>query len=415
MGKPVETLSAADAAVLQRAAGVYLNGPKQKITKLLGAVSRAKNYTVMASPPAVTKGTVDANSTVVTNVDRYNPTYLPTVGTPLGCANITGSSGNYGANYITEISAPRSSGWGIGLWMDGEAVEVCARDLASAKMRVRVDGEWISASDTDISGTGAGTSLYIKLDWGTGNGRPRYYEWFFTGGAQIRGFTSGFSAGSTKANNRYKAWAGPDRSAVKAMWFGDSYAYGVGLVNNTVRNSLVHIWGEALGIPNPIASGVGGQGYLALSNNGAKKARDRITDISVAGELDLLMLGFGINDFSQTAATLQAEVTTTVAAAMAAQPNAIILGTFFTASGKIVGSTQAAALKAGFLAAYDPMRMAWLEGGEARQDVSGGNSTIYQNADNVHPNDAGHEYLGRRCGAETIVALQSIRDLQLAA
>ena len=392
------------------------NSHSRKALRALEIAKAAQKYTIMASPPTITKGTNGANSTVVTDATQYAPTYLPdnAAFTPLACSIPVGVSGNYGPTFITETNASRSQGWGIGFWTDAEAIDVLFRDNANSKFRVRVDGQWATAGDSDTSASGA-NFVYNKIDFGTGNGVPRWIELFFSVSVQVRGICAGFSAGSTAANNKFKVWLGADTSPMRWMFYGDSYIYGTGPTTNVVRNGLVYTCGEYMGIANPIGSGAGGQGYLSASNGSALTARGRIADVSTFGALDVMVVSFGINDYNQPAATLQAEVTTTIAEIMLAQPDALIFGTFFSASAKTVGSTQAAAIKAGFLAAYDSNRMAFLDGstftGNSRQDTSGGNSTIYQNADNVHPNDLGHVYLGRHLAGEIQAALVTIAAL----
>lgn len=224
---------------------------------------------------------------------------------------------------------------------------------------------------------------------------------------QLRGVVVGHSAGTTAANNKYKLWPS-DNYPFRAMVLGDSYDASTGVTN--LRDGWVYKMGEALGIPNVIASGVGGQGYLATSNNGALTAIQRISDVSRLGTMDLVVIAYGINDYQANTAALQDAASAYISAVMAAQPTAfIVVFGPWTAPGKISSAAIENAIQAGYSAVADPRRMAFVSTVAAGwQDTSGGNSTLYISGDNVHPNSAGHAYLGARAAGAIRTALRTL-------
>lgn len=347
----------------------------------------------MASPPTRTQGTQNANSTILTDADVYTPYILPTDSRIASVSGIVAaaSAGNYNGDYITETNGKAANGWGISFYTDAEAFEICFREL-SCTYRVRVDGQWTAANDYTVA-TSAGFH-YDKFDFGSGNGSPRLIEIYFSAGAQIRGISVGKSVGTTKVNCPYKVWA-PVQVGRRLVIFGDSYTYGVGGTN--CRDGFAYRLAEELGCSNVIAAGVGGQGYISGGNNSGLPAGSRISDLSRYGRIDELVFALGINDYAQSASAVQAAAQSLFQAARVLAPAAKIrvLGPW-TASGKITPSPIFAAIQAAVTACNDPQiryvdTNGWL-------DTSGGNTTIYNSGDGVHPNTAGHAYIGSRAG-----------------
>ena len=366
---------------------------------------------VAGSPPTMTLGTANANSTVLTDADVYSPPILPL---DARIAGISGamrlySSGNYGPGYITETSAEGSPGWGFAFSTDAEAVDICFRDVTGTTFRVRyrVPGgawQWASATDTTVSGSGS-NFYYWKVDFGSSTLRD--IEVYCGASNQIRGVCVGPSAGTTKALTKYKIWA-TTAYPTRAMVLGDSYTASVGATK--IRNGWVYKMGELLGLPNIVASGAGGQGFLVGSNNGALTAIQRIADASKFGTIDLVIAAYGINDYSQNPAAVQAAAQSYFSALMAAQPTAYIIGIGpWTAPSKICPQAIETAIQAGFSAVADARRMTYIPTiSVGWQDTSGLNSTLYMSGDNVHPNDAGHAYLGARAAGSVRTALRAL-------
>lgn len=356
---------------------------------------------VMSSAPTVTEGVANGNSTVWTNQDVYNLNVKPDDAriVPVSCLIRAASNNNYVPDYISETSAQATNGWGIAFMTDAEAIEVCARADIAYRYRCRVDGQWTQLADyVHSAGTGF---FFIKFDFGAGNGAPRLIELFFSASCQIRGITFGASAGTTIANNAYKAWA-PAFEHPRVMVFGDSYAASTGATG--IRDGFAYVLGAELGCPNPVASGVGGQGYIAGGNNSGNPALSRVDDLSRCGAMDLVVIALGINDYAQPAASVQSAVTEFVNAALRhSQARIVVLGPW-TGPSKITPTPIFAAIAAGAAAAASE-RVHYVDT-TGWYDTSGGNSTLYNSGDGVHKNSAGHRYVGRRAGRAILAALQ---------
>lgn len=387
--------------------GVPGDGKQALRAILLNAVQTG----VMASPPTVTMGANNANSTVLTDQDVYTLQTLPTSAaiSPISGKIKQGSSNNYLGSYITETFAEAVNGWGFGFSTDGEAIDLCYRDVANAAFmfRVREPGgnwQWVSTTQTAVGASGANFK-FLKLDFGSSKARD--IEVYCHASNQIRGIVVGPSAGTTRALNKYRIWA-TAAYAIKAMVIGDSYTAGSGA--SQIRDGFAYVMGDTLGIPNIVASGVGGQGYIANSNNGAQPFISRVADVSTFGALDWVDIALGINDYAKPAGELTAAVTTALQAIKEAQPAALVtVSGPWTAPGKIAPATVENAIKAGFDAVADPARWAWIPTvADNWQDTSGGNSTLYMSGDNTHPNTAGHGYLGRRRAAACRAALLAL-------
>lgn len=134
-------------------------------------------------------------------------------------------------------------------------------------------------------------------------------------------------------------------------------------------------------------------------------------DLTLFGALDALVIPLGINDNGGNATTVQANASAAISYAMAAQPNAIII-VFgpWRAPNKTTTTTIANAIAAGYAAVADPSRMCYVDtfATPTYQDASGLNSTLYIGADNVHPNSAGHAYLGARMAQDVIKCLRTL-------
>lgn len=384
-----------------------------KARRILAHAQRNIITPVTASPPTVTVGTANANSTINTNTDVYTPSILPndTRLTPVS-GLIPSGSGNMTSVYIDEASAGSSGGWGVRFMTDAEAVDVCVRDIASLRIRVRIDGEWHSAGDQTVGTSGGSNFYYVKFDKTTA--APRVWEFFFNSGAQIRGFNAGKSAGTTLANNPHRIWKSQNSDDPKVMVFGDSYVYGVGAEN--VRDGFPYVLGDRLGITGIVASGAGGQGYVATSNNSAYTAIQRIADVDRFGELDLILICLGINDYNKNAAAVQAAATAFISGVRARQSKAIIgVANAWTGAGKIVPGAIFTAIADGYNAAKDAgMFFIDTSAVPAYLDASGGNSALYglaaESPNYGHVNTAGHSYLGNRLFGDVVKNLQAMAN-----
>lgn len=380
-----------------------------RLEKLRRSFLRGGPAKYAASPPTITMGTAGSASTITSSttpaITPANPA-IATISTLLG----TNGSRWFGAHLrlSSTLGAPNATGrgWGQAVITDSDKIDVKIEAASGQvfRMNVRVDGEMYST--TDVSLTGDNTLRHVLVDFGSAKPEGRLVEFFFNAAAFVYGY-------NVTANRR--VWKPVYAGEPNVMIYGDSYTDGVGSTN--VRRTMAYTAAAYMGISNIVASAVGGTGYITASSY--MNFLTRIDDLSRLGALDLLVVPGGINDNGNSAATVQAAVETFWSAAMAAQPNAIMacIGNFRAPS---LAPTQAHhdAIRTGFLNVYDPKRMFfvntyqansgswtsndnWQSGtGDDGTPTGDGNADFYIRAsDRVHPNEAGHEYLGRKLAA----------------
>jgi lysophospholipase L1-like esterase len=192
----------------------------------------------------------------------------------------------------------------------------------------------------------------------------------------------------------------------RAIFLGDSYTEGAG---GSMPGGYVVFAGIAAGL-DAWASGVGGTGIVSDGGgvDGKTKFRDRVSTDVIPFNPDVVVIAGGINDGDlayerRTLSEYRAEYDRLIDAIKTGLPAAkiIVLGPFCpqTPSSYSSGLTplrdvnQAAARAEGlpFIDAFY---------------FTDANKSKYISDDNVHPNDAGHEYLGKRLGAELVEALR---------
>ena len=384
------------------------NTPAFKAAKILRHAVKGGIAPVMSSAPVVDNGYIGQESRILTDIPGTSSQYA------YNDPNITIYSGKLidgtpNMGWIkTGSSLSSVRGFGFRFATDAEAFEVRTRNTNGYGWRAMVDGQWIQEADFQLWGGldfFDGTKhINWKVDFGTGNGKPRTIDVFFNEyDANLGGVTVGPSTATTSANNPYRIWKAPIEQEPNVMVFGDSWT--VGWESSNCRSSFPYRFGELMGIKRVVASGVGGQGYLATSGNPAERFISRAADLSRFGELDLLVIGpAGLNDNGQTAGDLQAAVTAFASDVIARQPNALIA---------VFGPQRTAAVNLP-TASHDAIRNGWQAAtgwNSARMNffstfsphwfdvsTSVGNFTqaMYSSGDNNHLNPRGHNYVARR-------------------
>lgn len=341
----------------------------------------------MPSPPTVTVGAQDANSTVATSRTNIAP------GTLLTSANLTqvsgngiaGTSPNFNARYITPGTSStvngRSRGWGVRCIVPPGATmfDVATRNVTSdGGWRVRINGLWVQTDDFTAGPVLDGAHYYYTKFDPVSPGD--IVEVYFGAGANVPGLN--FGNGGSAAFQPLPS----DPVQTKVVTFIDSYIYGTGPAS--CRGSWSHKFAEQMGIPNLVNSGVGGTGLIATSGGTAKKALDRISDITQVYAPDLVLVAGSLNDNGTGTATLQAACTAFFQALGALVPRALI-GCFGIehSPGNNPSAAYDAAMAAGFAAAGLGVRGKFFPTPDGMyQDTA--DSSLYV-GDNVHPSDAG--------------------------
>lgn len=391
-----------------------------KARSLLARVYQANFTTVLATPIVGAVGVANANSLILTNVTTGSPTVLPsdTRLTWVHSSAPVSVGGNWTPSWITETSST-STPWEMQFGSDGAACEVSIRDLASPANRVQafVNGQLVATNDV-VTTTAAGSNFYY-VTFDTGSSARRTWDFEFGAGAQIKGINCGPSIGSgtTSSLNPYRVWSIPLSNEPKGIVIGDSYVYGVGQTN--INDPLVFQMSNSLGFKGVVASGAGGQGYTAVSNGSSLNCLQRMTagDVTKFGTEDLVVVAYGINDIGTADATEQANAAACISYIMQQQPNAfIIVFGPWRAPNKQTPSSIDADILAGYTLVADTTRMCYIDtfSTPSYQDATGGNSALYIGADNVHPNTAGHQYLGFRMAQDAMKCLRGFAGIPYA-
>lgn len=217
-----------------------------------------------------------------------------------------------------------------------------------------------------------------------------------------------------------------DTVRAKVVIVGDSHVDHTGSGNtNPARLCYPDYLGERLGTQDVWCSSVGGRGFLNPSNSNMKY-RDSIgvndLAISLIGQRDAVILAGTTNDdlalnAAYTDAAIQTEVQLTVAAAMVAQPNALIIvpGPFGrtvspSPNAHVTPQSRYDAIQAGVLAAANgDSRVIYINNSPAgTQWITSGNVGTLVGPDGTHLNNAGMSAVGYALGDAIIAACTAL-------
>ena len=198
----------------------------------------------------------------------------------------------------------------------------------------------------------------------------------------------------------------PTPKGPRAIFLGDSYTEGAG---GSMQGGYVVFAGIAAGL-DAWASGVGGTGIVSDGGgvNGKTKFRDRASTDVIPFNPDVVVIAGGLNDGDlayerRTLSEYRAEYDRLIEAIKSGLPAAkiVVLGPFCPQTPSSYSS--------GLTTLRDVNQAAARAEGLPFIDVfyfTDANKSKYISDDNVHPNNAGHEYLGKRLGAELVQALR---------
>ena len=413
-----------------------------KHQKLLRAAARAMPAPVMSSPPTVTIGGANANSTLDTaRTTSYQGGQIEIGLYPniehIGKWAFNGSNGytsqiqNAANNAVTKRG---SKGQGIRFGFNGQVFDISMNPGTSGFILYvpdMADGVRRRAQANDYT-TGDSSYHYVKVDFGSfGN---RIVELYFPNGTTLRCLNIA-ATGVTLANATCQIYKVPAGDQPRIVAFGDSYEDGSGSGNtNPCKLTVTDFMGERLGVPNLLCLGRGNTGFLnpAVSNFGTY--RQRITDAggtgtgdldyANVGELDFIFLPGSVNDNlagnpAYTDAAIQAEIATLLPIVMARQPRAVIYcwgpQVTNTAAGAAVQSRYDA-MKAAVLAVAggpDNPRLRWLDNSPSGENWMFGSASVGLNSriigpDNIHLNDAGMALIGHRRASSILADARAV-------
>jgi len=279
----------------------------------------------------------------------------------------------------------------------------------SGQTRIIVNGQY--ASLTALSPPHSGWD-YIVVDFtGAGGRAARDIIWEGAGGVELFG---GVDVGATEG--LYKP--GGD-TIISAAITGDSYSASGGIA--IPANGLHNVMADWLGIRNVEGTAIGATGLLVANASGT--AITRLSDITnFAPDIVFMMLGSNDTAFTQLQITNAAiaYVQALRAAAATAKAPIFMFGTWphnSTGAPRTAYQNAETALQAAATSLADPLLFfipiindpngAWQTGtGDDGAPAGNGNSDLYITAsDHLHPNTAGHAFLGQRAADAVLRAI----------
>jgi lysophospholipase L1-like esterase len=274
---------------------------------------------VMASPPTVS---ALATATAITNSALWpSTTYAVTSVANKGIFSYRGgaiapmSQSTYpDRNYIinTAITDPVNANkapYQVDFWFDGTTLEILAKGTGGL-IRIRVNGQLVSASATTF--TNNGSTYYLPLTFAA-RGPKR-----ITIDCSVSLAFGGVATGPTDS-----VWAA-QATGPRCIVLGDSFTDGTGATASAASN-WVRRFAGMMGWDDTWSSGLGGTGYINPGSGGRVKFRDRVATDVIAYSPDVVVVEGGINDYSNSKATIKTEATALYQQIRAGLPAALIV------------------------------------------------------------------------------------------
>lgn len=331
------------------------------------------NQGAMASPPTIAVTAGNTPPVGVTSANLYNA----------GTRNLAYYGGSDLA-YFTDarrfpVAANPSGNLGNGtdgvhlraesiVTTDKVAFRVTGSAGAGVDYRFIVDDQYATLAYTSVPTAG---SNYVLLTFASSATRRVAVESMLTG--SVWGIY--VPTGSTIVR--------PD-PVRRMIVLGDSFTAGSGTTRR--GDALAVVAGDMLGMRDTWCSGVGSTGYVATASR--YNLGQRLDDANTTGPWDVIVVSMGLNDFGQPAATISAAVNFCLRTLRQRNPAAqmFVTGPWDTnapAAPSANFTTTKAAIQAGI-----PSNM-----GITFLDTEG--VTFTKIADLVHPDDTGHDTLGK--------------------
>lgn len=385
----------ATAAQIAAFAEGYSQTSVRSTLRRLSEIARAgnpRNRPVMASPPTITaSATLDAG---LTNIYTYGSVRESVFSGTGGYIEPTFTTfARFRSTIVSGV--PASHTWRVEFLVDAAIFEVrIYATLSTQRFRVIVDGQY-----ADLTGIAAATlnvRNVVRLDFSAVGGRALRH--IVVEGENVALF-EGVAVGPT--SGVYRSRTASPRLYVQ----GDSFAASAAATR--AHDGLAHITADWLGIRDIQCGAIGGTGWLN-PGTGQTTFRQRNSAL-IAAAPDLVIIAGGHNDRAYATAAVTTEVATWIAETRAALPNCwfIVMGAWpgdWGPSVEMIATENAIA--AGVAAAGDsntnfiPVSTdpggSWFTGtGNTGATTGVGNSDLYTSTDAVHPNTAGHAFLGR--------------------
>jgi len=382
------------------AAAVASGGTGYVVGDLITLTGGTTSYPTILRVAAISSGAVTSVSTIVNGIYTVNPTNPVAQGSSTGAGAGATFTMTYGAGSLSSIgnrvqlnatnAAYRFTGngptAGANTVGNGTACtwEWCS-DAPTIEIRLAgsntlgmlfIDG--VRANDSGFTTDASGAAYLYVVDFG-GVRKPRTFK--------IMNVNSNF--GGVNIGTADTIWY-PNQPRRPLAWgIGDSYMYGNGADN--ISRVAFNTMCELLGL-EPLPDGIGGQGWASTgSNYAATRVTAKLATLTF--QPDYVFIDLGYNDsVAPTAGSLvQSAFADCVAAIRAAAPKAKIIA--FGPATPVGNTTNLTGIKAALITACTTAGVTFID---VQDWVSATNKGIYTSGDNVHPTQAGHDYIGGR-------------------
>lgn len=394
---------------LNKGVGGLSAAMRARALKIVNAAQAYTTRTNMASPPTVTTTAAFAASTVTGDGRATdNPKY--TLDSPL--IRVTGPlrlnavyAGDYGGWTTTSALFDGGDGWGVACKTNSSAIELSYSQNGAAslpnKMRLRVNGQWAQTADYSLFTTSDFSSHYVKIDFGST--AERVIEIFLQNLSAPFGINT--ASGATMA---LPPVAGTD---VSGAFFGDSYVTGNTPGLSNIRNTTAQAVGEIMGIPDIIPFGRGGQGFVKTADGRTIDQRIALDAARISAP-DIVFVSASLNDWNQTAATLQANFAagiTSLKSAYPSQSTFIVALTGFSADNGVLDAPHYAAALNGALSVADARVLVIDTSTWPKVSTTGTlpNAAAHDSTDGTHPGPNETAYLSGLVKTAVIAALKA--------
>lgn len=283
-------------------------------SRILAAAGNYVTRIVSASPPTITVGASGGSSTISGGGSAGFPNILGNDARIRTTGPVQSIFSSYfGAWTNDDILLDGGDGWGVGFQTNSANVEFSVSSgIDGQAVRIRINDQWISATDTLLFTTADFGFHLVKIAFGST--AERKVEIFLRHSTDFGGIN--LVAGATlqlPATDAYN---------VKAEYFGDSYIEansGIG-----VRSNFGQVFGEVMGVADQVPRGRSNQGWV-LQRDGRTIGSRMVTDTAFTSSADIYYCHGSINDKNQSISTLTANVTTGISSLMTQRPNAWIV------------------------------------------------------------------------------------------
>lgn len=287
---------------------------------------------------------------------------------------------------------------------DGSKFALQVTSAPGHRYRMRVDGQYLSASS--VAGVGGGANSWLTVDFGSDASRIIEIE-------QVAADVVALLVGPTAS-----VWSIPPRGP-RCIFVGDSYIGGSGspATGYSAIESCLTSFADTLGWQDVWNSGIGGTGYITRNSGQTNNYLDRVQADVIDYAPDVVVVMGARNDYPSGASAVGVAAGSLFAALRAGLPNSllVVVGPNGSAS-PVDGSADTTwkpfqdAIFAATVGLADVQLDYSASGiftgsGKAGATTGSGNGDIYMQADGVHPTEAGAVYLGARLAHKLIGAL----------